>query len=210
MPATVSIVAVQIADDDRAARGHARPSSHARAIDSTAWEMIDRLGGLDVTGDRRSQAASEGGSAPEARRHADRGPSAERRSVRLGQPALRVVSDARLRDRCGGQPRGPPARRGLRLLRARLNRPARGRVSDHVGRHANAAVRPKDPSRGGPLGYDLDRRDGHSLDEDHVIIDIDGQWRVSGGTTSAGAHRMPRPSAAYVAKFNRIPHPEGL
>jgi cell wall-associated NlpC family hydrolase len=55
-----------------------------------------------------------------------------------------------------------------------------------------------------------DRTDGGALDEDHVIINIDGQWWESGGTTNAGVHQMPTVSSDYLATFNLILHPAGL
>jgi len=56
----------------------------------------------------------------------------------------------------------------------------------------------------------LDRTDAGALDEDHVIINIAGQWWESGGTTSAGVHQMPSVSPSYLATFNLILHPAGL
>ncbi len=56
----------------------------------------------------------------------------------------------------------------------------------------------------------FDRTEGGALDEDHVIINIDGQWWESGGTTSAGVHQMPSISPSYLATFNLILHPAGL
>jgi cell wall-associated NlpC family hydrolase len=50
--------------------------------------------------------------------------------------------------------------------------------------------------------------------DEHVIIDIDGQWWESGGSTGDGGaarvHQIVDPSRAYLASFNRILHPEGL
>ena len=50
--------------------------------------------------------------------------------------------------------------------------------------------------------------------DEHVIIDIDGQWWESGGSTGDGGaervHQIVDPSKAYLASFNRILHPEGL
>jgi cell wall-associated NlpC family hydrolase len=49
---------------------------------------------------------------------------------------------------------------------------------------------------------------------DHVIIEIDGEWWESGGSTAAGGgaavHRIAGISAAYLATFNQILHPRGL
>ncbi len=59
-----------------------------------------------------------------------------------------------------------------------------------------------------------DRTDGGSLSEDHVIIDIDGHFWESGGSSSEGGGAMVHPiadiSLAYLATFNRILHPRGL
>jgi cell wall-associated NlpC family hydrolase len=53
-----------------------------------------------------------------------------------------------------------------------------------------------------------------SNNDEHVIIDIAGQWWESGGSTADGGgamvHQMPVPSAAYLKSFNRILHPQGL
>jgi hypothetical protein len=56
----------------------------------------------------------------------------------------------------------------------------------------------------------FDRTDGAGLTDDHVIIDINGQWWESGGTSSAGVHRIAHVSSAYLATFNVILHPRGL
>jgi cell wall-associated NlpC family hydrolase len=56
----------------------------------------------------------------------------------------------------------------------------------------------------------FDRTDGGGLQNDHVIIEIKGQWWESGGTPNAGVHRMTPPDAAYLATFNRVLHPKGL
>ena len=55
-----------------------------------------------------------------------------------------------------------------------------------------------------------DRTDGGALGQDHVIINIDGQWWESGGTTSAGVHELPGVSSSYLSTFNLILHPAGL
>jgi hypothetical protein len=59
-----------------------------------------------------------------------------------------------------------------------------------------------------------DRTDGGALNEDHVIIDIDGHFWESGGSTSEGGAARVHPiadiSLAYLATFNRILHPRGL
>lgn len=59
----------------------------------------------------------------------------------------------------------------------------------------------------------FDRTDAPTTNDDHVIIDIDGQWWESGGGGSTGAasvHQMPSPSASYLETFNRVLHPQGL
>jgi hypothetical protein len=47
-----------------------------------------------------------------------------------------------------------------------------------------------------------------------VIIDLDGQWWESGGSSSdggaAGVHRIAKLSSAYLATFNLVLHPQGL
>ena len=55
-----------------------------------------------------------------------------------------------------------------------------------------------------------DRTDGGALGQDHVIVDIDGQWWESGGTTNAGVHQMPGVSSSYRSTFNLTLHPAGL
>jgi cell wall-associated NlpC family hydrolase len=49
---------------------------------------------------------------------------------------------------------------------------------------------------------------------DHVIIDLDGQWWESGGSSAAGGrasvHRIKDISPGYLATFNEILHPSGL
>jgi cell wall-associated NlpC family hydrolase len=59
-----------------------------------------------------------------------------------------------------------------------------------------------------------DRTDA-GLGSDHVIIDLDGQFYESGGGHGAwggggGVERIGTPSAAYLASFNQVLHPEGL
>jgi hypothetical protein len=51
-----------------------------------------------------------------------------------------------------------------------------------------------------------------SAEQDHVIIDIDGQWWESGGwgVLSDRVHRMRGVTAAYLKSFNLILHPQGL
>jgi cell wall-associated NlpC family hydrolase len=50
--------------------------------------------------------------------------------------------------------------------------------------------------------------------DEHVIIDLDGQWWESGGSTADGGaaqvHRILDPSPGYLKTFNRILHPSGL
>jgi hypothetical protein len=55
----------------------------------------------------------------------------------------------------------------------------------------------------------FDRTDGGALTEDHVIIDLHGQWWESGGT-GGGVHRIKHISASYLLTFNQILHPRGL
>jgi cell wall-associated NlpC family hydrolase len=59
-----------------------------------------------------------------------------------------------------------------------------------------------------------DRTDAGS-GEDHVIIDLAGQFYESGGQHGAwggggGVEKIDRPSASYLASFNRVLHPAGL
>ena len=53
-----------------------------------------------------------------------------------------------------------------------------------------------------------------SNNDEHVIIDIGGQWWESGGSTADGGaamvHEMATPNPAYLKSFNRILHPQGL
>ena len=50
--------------------------------------------------------------------------------------------------------------------------------------------------------------------DEHVIIDLDGQWWESGGSSADGGaamvHRIIDPSPAYLTSFNRILHPVGM
>jgi hypothetical protein len=50
--------------------------------------------------------------------------------------------------------------------------------------------------------------------DEHVIIDLDGQWWESGGSTADGGgadvHQIVDPSPGYLKTFNRILHPSGL
>jgi len=60
----------------------------------------------------------------------------------------------------------------------------------------------------------FDRTDGGGLTNDHVIIDINGQWWESGGSSAFGGagdvHRIPRMNTTYLASFNLVLHPRGL
>lgn len=57
----------------------------------------------------------------------------------------------------------------------------------------------------------LDRTDA-GISDDHVIIDIDGQWWESGGwgVQSDRVHRMQNVTASYLQSFNVVLHPQGL
>lgn len=57
----------------------------------------------------------------------------------------------------------------------------------------------------------LDRTDA-GIGDDHVIIDIDGQWWESGGwgVESDRVHRMHNVTPAYLQSFNLVLHPKGL
>jgi cell wall-associated NlpC family hydrolase len=50
--------------------------------------------------------------------------------------------------------------------------------------------------------------------DEHVIIDIDGQWWESGGSSADGGaamvHQIVDPGKAYLHSFNQILHPQGL
>jgi cell wall-associated NlpC family hydrolase len=60
----------------------------------------------------------------------------------------------------------------------------------------------------------LVRSQDTSNNDEHVIIDIDGQWWESGGSSSDGGaamvHPIINPSTAYLKSFNKILHPQGL
>jgi membrane-bound lytic murein transglycosylase B len=56
----------------------------------------------------------------------------------------------------------------------------------------------------------FDRTDGGALTQDHVIIDLNGQWWESGGTSGAGVHKIKHIKASYLLTFNQILHPRGL
>ena len=60
----------------------------------------------------------------------------------------------------------------------------------------------------------FDRTDGGAVEEDHVIIDLNGRWWESGGSDGAGGapsvHRLKSISATYLLTFNEILHPRGL
>lgn len=50
--------------------------------------------------------------------------------------------------------------------------------------------------------------------DEHVIIDLGGQWWESGGSTADGGaamvHRILNPDSGYLKSFNMILHPKGL
>jgi hypothetical protein len=54
----------------------------------------------------------------------------------------------------------------------------------------------------------------NTVDDEHVIVDIDGQWWESGGDSADGGaamvHQISNPSRGYLKSFNRILHPQGL
>jgi cell wall-associated NlpC family hydrolase len=56
----------------------------------------------------------------------------------------------------------------------------------------------------------FDRTDGGSPGNDHVIMNIAGQWWESGGSGGGGVHQISQPSPSYLTSFNRILHPKGL
>jgi cell wall-associated NlpC family hydrolase len=60
----------------------------------------------------------------------------------------------------------------------------------------------------------FDRTNASSITGDHVIIDLDGQWWESGGSSAAGGgadvHRISSVTSAYLATFNVVLHPRGL
>jgi hypothetical protein len=59
----------------------------------------------------------------------------------------------------------------------------------------------------------FDRTDGGGAADDHVVIDIEGQFWESGGGGLSGqprVHRMRNVTAGYLAGFNLILHPRGL
>jgi cell wall-associated NlpC family hydrolase len=60
-----------------------------------------------------------------------------------------------------------------------------------------------------------DKTNGGSPSNDHVIIDIAGNWFESGGGSGSGnptggVSQIPAPSAGYLTEFDRILHPQGL
>jgi hypothetical protein len=69
---------------------------------------------------------------------------------------------------------------------------------------------------GGPGQYVTiyDRDNNPDPGQDHVIIDIDGNWYESGGNSadnpSGGVAKINPPSQAYLATFNQLLHPVGL
>jgi hypothetical protein len=60
----------------------------------------------------------------------------------------------------------------------------------------------------------FDHTDAASTDEDHVILNIDGQWWESGGSSTDGGaasvHRIRDISQAYLDTFNLVLHPRGM
>jgi hypothetical protein len=60
----------------------------------------------------------------------------------------------------------------------------------------------------------FDRTDSGGLASDHVIIDINGQWWESGGSSADGGagdvHRISHMNATYLTSFNLVLHPRGL
>ncbi len=59
-----------------------------------------------------------------------------------------------------------------------------------------------------------DRDDNPDPSQDHVIIDIGGQWFESGGNSannpSGGVAKIDQPSQSYLSSFNQLLHPVGL
>ncbi len=60
-----------------------------------------------------------------------------------------------------------------------------------------------------------DRTDGGGAEDDHVIIDLGGQFYESGGESGSwggggGVERIATPTAAYLSTFNQMLHPAGL
>jgi hypothetical protein len=53
-----------------------------------------------------------------------------------------------------------------------------------------------------------------SNNDEHVIVDLDGQWWESGGSTADGGaemvHPILKPNPAYLKSFNKRLHPSGL
>jgi cell wall-associated NlpC family hydrolase len=88
------------------------------------------------------------------------------------------------------------------------------------GRHANSlnSVSIKLPKSVGEWKTikikKLVRSQDTSNNDEHVIIDIDGQWWESGGSTADGGaamvHQIVNPNPAYLKSFNQILHPAGL
>jgi cell wall-associated NlpC family hydrolase len=60
----------------------------------------------------------------------------------------------------------------------------------------------------------FDRTDAASTTEDHVIIELDGQWWESGGSSTDGGgadvHRLATISPSYLETFNLVLHPRSL
>jgi cell wall-associated NlpC family hydrolase len=86
------------------------------------------------------------------------------------------------------------------------------------GRHGNSLTPIKLPKWVGEWTTIKLHKLVRSLDttnnDEHVIIDIAGQWWESGGSTADGGaamvHQIESPSAAYLRSFNQILHPAGL
>ena len=59
----------------------------------------------------------------------------------------------------------------------------------------------------------FDRTDGGGLADDHVIIEIQGQFWESGGGGVTGnpfVHQMHHVPVSYLLTFNQVLHPKGL
>jgi len=110
-------------------------------------------------------------------------------------------------------------RRKMVTVRKAVN-PATAGVHVVRGRHANSltSISIKLPKWVGEWTTIKLHKLVRSLDttnnDEHVIIDIAGQWWESGGSTADGGaamvHQIDTPSTAYLKSFNRILHPAGL
>jgi hypothetical protein len=60
----------------------------------------------------------------------------------------------------------------------------------------------------------FDRTDNPDVSQDHVIINVDGQWWESGGSSADGGaarvHRLWSVSTSYLLTFNVVLHPRSL